>query len=74
MSESVTMALVEAAWFKPTVQVVDAPEDKVPGLQLKDVKLAGAVVVIVPAVAVVGIALPPADVLKALVTLIVVPA
>ena len=63
----------EAAWFKLTVQVVEAPDATVPGLQLKDVKVGGATVVIVPPVAVVGIALPAAEVLSALVTPTVAP-
>jgi hypothetical protein len=53
LSDSVTVAPEDAAWFKLTVQVEDAPEATVPGLQLKDVKLSGATVVIVPPVAVV---------------------
>jgi len=57
LSDSATVVPDEAAWFKPTVQVVDAPEPTVAGLQLKDVKLSGTTVVIVPPVAVMGSAL-----------------
>jgi hypothetical protein len=53
LSDSVTVVLEEAAAFKVTVQVVDAPEVTVPGLQLKDAKLGGTTMVIVPPVAVV---------------------
>jgi len=57
LSDSVMVVVEEAAWFKPTVQVVDAPEATVAGLQLNDVKLSGTTVVIVPPVAVMGSAL-----------------
>ena len=57
LSDSVMVAPEEAASFKLTVQVVEAPEATVPGLQLKDVKLSGTTVVIVPPVAVMGSAL-----------------
>src|SRR5580700_2739882 len=73
LSDRVTVVAPEAVWLKPTVQVVEAPEVTLPGLQLKDVKVGGTAVVIVPPVAVVGIAAPPAEVLSGLVTLIVVP-
>jgi hypothetical protein len=53
LSDSVTVVPEEADWFKLTVQVVEAPEATVPGLHLKDVKLSGTPVVIVPPVAVV---------------------
>jgi hypothetical protein len=54
LSDSATVVPEEAAWFKLTVQVVEAPAVKVPGLQLKEVTLTGARVVIVPPVAVIG--------------------
>jgi hypothetical protein len=57
LSDSVMVAPEEAASFKLTVQVVEAPEATVPGLQLKDVKLSGTTVVIVPPVAVMASAL-----------------
>jgi hypothetical protein len=71
LSDNATLAPDETA-FRPTVQVAEAPEDRVPGLQLKDVRLTGAAAEIVPPVAVVGIAVPAAEVLSALVTPIVV--
>jgi hypothetical protein len=73
LSDNVTVAPEDAGSFKPTVQVVEAPEATVPGLQLKDVKLSGTVVT-VPPVAVVAIAFPPIEALRAFVTLIVVAA
>jgi len=57
LSDNVTVAPDEAVWFKLTVQVVEAPEVKVPGLQLNDVKPSGKTAVIVPPVAVMGSAL-----------------
>jgi len=56
------------------VQVVEAPEVTDTGLQLNEVTLSNAAVVIVPPVAVVAIPVPAAVVLSGLVTLIVVPA
>jgi hypothetical protein len=73
LSDKVTVVAPEAVWLKPTVQVVEAPEVTLPGLQPKDVKVGGTAVVIVPPVAVAGIAVPAAEVLSGLVTLIVVP-
>ena len=57
LSDSATVAPEEAVWFKLTVQVVEAPEATVTGLQLKNVKLSGTTVVIVPPVAVMASAL-----------------
>lgn len=73
LSDSATVVPEVAIWLKPTVHVVDAPAVTVPGLQLNDVRLSCTTGVIVPPVAVVGIALPAAEVLNALVTLMVVP-
>ena len=56
------------------MQVVEAPEVTDTGLQLNEVTLSNAAVVIVPPVAVVAIPVPAAVVLSGLVTLIVVPA
>jgi len=52
LSDSVTVVAEEATALKVTVQVVDAPEVTVLGLQLNEVKLIGTTVVIVPPVAV----------------------
>jgi hypothetical protein len=71
LSHSVTVVAEEAAWLRVTVQVVETLGAKTPGLQFNDVNPMA--VVIVPPVAVVGIALPVARVLTALVTLMVVP-
>ena len=73
LSDSVTVAPEEAAWFKLTVQEVKAPEATVAGLQLNEVKLIGTPVVMVPPVAVVWIALADAEAPSVLVTLMLVP-
>ena len=73
LSESVTVAPEEAGWLKLTVQEVKAPEATVAGLQLSDVKVGSPPIVIVPPVAVVGIALAEAEAPSALVTPMVVP-
>src|SRR5271165_73448 len=57
LSDSMTVMLEEAAWFKLTVQAVEAPEATVAGLQTKDVRLRPTTVVIVPPVAAIGSAL-----------------
>jgi len=62
-----------AAWLSVTVQVVDAPEANVPGLQINEVRLNVPPTAIVPPVAVVGMAVAAADALSALVTLMAVP-
>ena len=56
------------------MQLVEAPEVTDTGLQLNEVTLSNAAVVIVPPVAVVAIPVPAAVVLSGLATLIVVPA
>jgi hypothetical protein len=71
--DRVTVVAAEAPWFTVTVQVVEAPEVTVPGLQLEDVKPTGTIAVIVPPVAVVCVALPAAEVPSAFATLIVAP-
>jgi hypothetical protein len=54
LSESATAAPVDAASFNPTVQVADAPEANVSGLQLNDVTASGKMVVMVPPAALNG--------------------
>lgn len=71
--DSATAVTEEASWFKLTVQVTEAPDVTVPGLQLRAVNPSGRDVVIVPPVASAGILPPAADVLTGLVTLMVVP-
>ncbi|MGO4885801.1 MAG: hypothetical protein ACLP59_34020 [Bryobacteraceae bacterium] len=71
--DRLTVVAAEAAWFTVTVQVVEAPEVTLPGLQLKDVKLSGRMAVIVPPVAEAPIAAPAAEVLSAFVTFMVAP-
>jgi len=70
---SVTVAPPIAAWFKRTVQVVDAPEASVPGLQFSDVRLSDPTAVIVPPVVVIWMAAAAAEALSALVTPMVAP-
>lgn len=70
--DSATEVRADAAWFKVTLQVPEALGATTSGLQRNDVKLGGTVVAIVPPEPVVWIALPDAEVLRALVTLIVV--
>lgn len=48
LSDSVTVLPAETASFKLAVQVMEAPEATVPGLQLKDVKLSGTTVIVPP--------------------------
>ena len=48
LSDSVTGVLAEAARFRFSVQVVEAPDDKEPGLQLKVVKVSGKTVTVPP--------------------------
>ena len=71
-SDSAMTVAEDAGALKFTVQLVEALDAKVPGLQLKDVKLSWVPVVIVPPAPVVSIAAPSASVPNALVTLIVV--
>jgi len=66
LSDSAMVVLEEAGRFKPTVQVMDAPEDAVAGLQPRDVKVSGTVV-IVPPVAVMGSVLADGEAPNALV-------
>jgi hypothetical protein len=72
VSDSVTEVLVETAWLKVTLQEAVAPGPTALGLQPSDVKPTGGPVVIVPPDPVVSMALPFAEVLRALVTLTVV--
>jgi len=59
LSDSATTAPpAGAAWFRVTVHVVEAPESIVVGLQVRSVRLGETIVVIVPPVAVTGMALP----------------
>jgi hypothetical protein len=72
LSDSGTVVLDKAIWFKPTVQVVEAPAATEVGVQVNDDKPSGAPTLIVPADVFVCIALPDTDVLKALFTLMAV--
>lgn len=48
LSDSPTEVFAEGARFRFSVQVVEAPDDKVPGLQLKVVRLSGKAVTVPP--------------------------
>ncbi len=48
LSDSVTVVFAEEARFMFSVQVVEAPDDRLPGLQLKVVRLSGRTVTVPP--------------------------
>jgi hypothetical protein len=59
LSDSATIVPpVGAAWFRVTVHVVEARGRRVAGLQVRSVRPGGTTVVIVPPVAIMGIAVP----------------
>ena len=65
--DNVTKVFAEAAWFTVTVQLADAPDVSVPGLQLSEVRLRGTLVLTVPPVPTTCIAPPDAELPSALV-------
>jgi hypothetical protein len=74
LSESATLAPpMGAAWFSVTEQVVEAPAGMLVGVQLNDAKTREEMIVTVPLLPVVDIAIPVAELLSVLVTLIEVP-